>query len=260
MVASPEVGEVVAPWSPCPGRVFFSSTKFPTCARFAERGLRAHVGERADTRPGLDHRLAQQAVIEDLGAGADLDVHEPDVRAHHGARAHDRSTLEDRVGSQHRARLDDDIGAHERARRVFDAHALRREVLRSAHESVGATSAWNSAPRPQRREVVVTAHLRAARGAGVDGGLERLECCRGVTRSGLRGGGGRERSRSRVDLQGLLEVADGLGVVAAVVEDDPVVEELFEGLRPRWPLGAIAHDPVGAGPLDQLLLVSMALQ
>ena len=112
----------------------------------ADAALRAQVGEGADARPGLDHRLAQQAVVEDLGARADLDVDEAHEGAHDGARAHDRATLEDRERPQHGPRLDDDVGAHERARRVLDAHALRREMLRPAHESVGATSAWNSAP------------------------------------------------------------------------------------------------------------------
>jgi len=44
------------------------------------------------------------------------------------------------------------------------------------------------------------------------------------------------------------------------VEDDPVVEQLLERPRPRRTPGAVAHDPVSARPLDQLLLVPMALQ
>ena len=238
-----------------------SSTKLPTFARAPTRLSGPQVGEGADARPGLDHGLAQQAVVEDLGAGADLDVDEAHERAHDGARAHDRATLEDREGPQHGTRLDHDIGADERARRVLDAHALRREMLRPAHESVGATSAWNSAPA---RSGAKSSSRRAwARLAGLAwmADLSALSAAGGVARPGLRGGQAVQRALvPRVDLQGLMEVPDGLGVVPAVVEDDPVVEQLLEGLRPGGPQGAVAHGPVGPGPLDELLLVAVALE
>ena len=60
----------------------------------ADAALGAHVREGADARARLDDGIAQQAVVEDQGARAHLDVDEADERPDLGARAHGRAPLE----------------------------------------------------------------------------------------------------------------------------------------------------------------------
>jgi len=89
-----------------------------------------------------------------------------------------------------------------------------------AHGSVGATSAWNFGRTAERAEVVVPRAWSGSRVAW-DGDFSALSAARVPARAWARRGSTGPLVAG-VDLEGLLEVADGVGEVPPVVEDDAV--------------------------------------
>jgi hypothetical protein len=115
---------------------------------------------------------------------------------------------------------------------------------------------------PEGLEVRVLPRLGPAGGVGVDGGAEGLERGLRLARPGLGCGEAVQRVLvPRVLGHRLAEVLDRPVELAPVVEDDPVVEHLLERLWPGRPpgLGPVAHRQIGAGPLDEVRLVLVAL-